>query len=167
MGRLCPPRKETDSGAQGVFCLESSTPGSDRVSQGRPAGWVAGGTVEEDGPVTRETPARPRRRGPAGTVGYGSRIAVRRETGRKHATEPYGRARRELCPGGNDTPREDRRRVGSGRGVGGPHRSEEGGERTEWHPDPAEQRRPVSRENFRREPWPRAQTEGPPCHRDF
>ena len=56
---------------KGFSARKAALPESDKASQGRPAGWVASGTVEEDGPVTRETPARPRGRGPAETWAKG------------------------------------------------------------------------------------------------
>ena len=156
----------------GFRCSRGFPPGKQhswkRYGEPRETGGVGGRRHDRRGrPGNQGGPCTSSQERAGGNVGHGSRTAARRETGRRHATEPYGCARRERCPGGNDMPREDRRRVGSGRGVGGPHRSDEGGERALWHPDPAEQRRPVSRENFRREPWPRAQTEGPPCPRDF
>ena len=53
------PEMKLDPGAQGVFSLESSSPGDVRASRRETGGVGGSGTLKEDDPVTREAPVRP------------------------------------------------------------------------------------------------------------
>lgn len=80
--------------------------------RGDPAGWLARGTLKEDGPVTWEAPDRP-------VGGSGRRRTgdpLRRAAGGKRpaaglvAADAIGH-RNSVCPTGKARPREDRRRA--------------------------------------------------------
>jgi hypothetical protein len=148
--------------AQGLGNLESSTPGGVRASRRGTGGVDDCGTAEEDGPVTWEAPVRPvggsgrRRTGDplrraVGSERSGGRLLGRRrpEGHRTHA-RPTGRRDRGQTGG----------RAEAGRGVGWLHTSDEGGERG-MAPGPSGAKAASVEVNFRREPWPRAQTEEP------
>jgi hypothetical protein len=119
---------------------------------GDPAGWVAGGTLKEDGPVTWEVPDRPAGRSGRRRTGDPLRRAVgsKRTGGRPRGDDVIGH-RINACPAGKARPRANRRRAeAAGKSEGRIGAMKVGNGR--WHPDPAEQRRPVLKENFRREP---------------
>ena len=59
MGHLCQPRNTLLPVLKGFFAWKAVFPEARRRVEGRPAGWVAGGTLKEDGPVTWETPDCP------------------------------------------------------------------------------------------------------------
>lgn len=110
------------------------------------------GTAEEDGPVTWEAPdvqlVDTGRRRPGDPL---RRAVGSKRTGGRPRVRRRRDAQKDACPTGEAPRGQTGAEPERDRGVGGPHKSGEGGERT-WHPDPAEQRRPVLRGSFRREP---------------
>jgi len=59
VGHLCQPRNTLLPVLKGFFAWKAVFPEARRRVEARPAGWVASGTLKEDGPVTWETPDCP------------------------------------------------------------------------------------------------------------
>jgi len=96
---------------KGFSAWKAVPPVAPRRVEGGPAGWVADGTLKEDGPETWETPVRPvggtgRRR----TGDSLRRAAGSKRTGGRPLAKCHGR-RTNACPTGKARPRGDRRRA--------------------------------------------------------
>lgn len=65
------PEKKGIPVLKGFSAWKAALPEAIGRAEGRPAGWVASGTVKEDGPVTWETPVCPRRKRGCGNVAMG------------------------------------------------------------------------------------------------
>lgn len=150
MGRGRAASKRRIPVAEGVGIPEGSTPEALGRAEGGPAGCLDRGTAEEDDPVTWETPVRPVGRSGQRRTGDPLRRAA---GGKRTGGRPRGEAtahRNDACPTGKARSREDRRRgEAAGESEGRIRAKKVGNGR--WLPDPVEQRRPVLRQNFRRE----------------